>query len=138
MQSTVNVTPGSSLLYELSGIGQQLFWPATVFSFYRPGNIETTENTGSVLYRTSVFANITNAQQSGAYTDTYIDVPTLRTRIGATDGATIATYLLDAFVDGGSPQLQTLLQSYLGRKPSDNQLLGGIWLMLNSPDYSVN
>jgi hypothetical protein len=138
MQATANVTPGSSLLWELNGLGQQLFYPATVFSFYRPGDIETTENTGSVLYRTNAFANITNAQQSGAYTDTYIDIPTLRTRIGATDGATIASYLLDAFVDGGSPDLQTLLQAYLGKKPSDARLIGGIWLMLNSPDYSVN
>jgi hypothetical protein len=109
-----------------------------VFSFYRPGYLSQLTNTGSILDRTSVFANITNAQQSGAYTDTYIDIPALRTLIGSTKGSDIATYLLDAFLDGGSPTLQTKLQEYLGKTPDDNQVLGAIWLLLNSPDYAVN
>jgi len=91
-----------------------------------------------VLDRTGVFANITNAQQSGAYTDTYIDVPALRTLIGSTEGSAIAAYLLDAFLDGGSPTLQSKLSGFLGKTPDDNQVLGGIWLLLNSPDYAVN
>jgi uncharacterized protein (DUF1800 family) len=138
MQATANVAPGNSLLGELNGLGQELFYPPTVFSFYRPGDLTTTNNTETVLDRTSVFANITNAQQSGAYTDTYIDIPTLRTLIGSTDGTEIAGYLLDALVDGGSPELQTILRAYLGRTPDDNQILGGIWLLLNAPDYTVN
>jgi len=138
MQATANVTPGSSLLYELSNLSQQLFWPPTVFSFYRPGYLSQLTNTGSVLDRTGVFANITNAQQSGAYTDTYIDVPALRTLIGSTEGSAIAAYLLDAFLDGGSPTLQSKLSGFLGKTPDDNQVLGGIWLLLNSPDYAVN
>jgi len=117
---------------------EQLFYPPTVFSFYRPGNVETTVNTGSILDRTGVFANFTNAQQSGAYTDTYIDIPTLRTLIGSTKGSDISAYLLDALVDGGSPGLQTIMRNYLGATPSDNQILGGIWLLLNAPDYGVN
>jgi hypothetical protein len=138
MQATANVTPGSSLLYELSQEGQQLFWPATVFSFYRPGFLATTVNTGTVLSRTGVFANITNAQQAGAYTDTFIDLPALRAAIGSTKGKVIGPYLLDALVDGGSAGLQTIVQHSLGATPSDNQILGTIWLILNAPDYAVN
>jgi uncharacterized protein (DUF1800 family) len=138
MQATANVAPGNSLLWELNELGQQLFYPPTVFSFYRPGYLSSTVNTGSVLTRTSVFANITSATQSGAYTDTYLDVPTLRTLIGSTKGSAIAAYLLDALVDGGSPTLQTDVQQYLGAAPDDNQILGAIWLLLNSPDYAVN
>jgi Protein of unknown function (DUF1800) len=138
MQATANVTPGNSLLGELNELGQQLFYPPTVFSFYRPGDLTTTDNTETILSRTSVFANITNAQQSGAYTDTYLDIPTLRTLIGSTDGSAISAYLLDALVDGGSPGLQTILRAYLGKTPDDNQILGGIWLLLNAPDYTVN
>jgi hypothetical protein len=95
-------------------------------------------NTGSVIQRTRVFANITIAQQDGAYTDTYISIPTLRTRIGSTDGSKIGDYLLDAFVDGGSTGVQQKLHAYLGKTPDDNQILGAIWLLLNSPDYAVN
>ncbi|MEJ0049014.1 MAG: DUF1800 family protein, partial [Rhodospirillales bacterium] len=138
LQATANVAPGGSLLSELNGLGQQLFYPATVFSFYRPGYLATTANTGTVLDRTGVFANITNAQPSGAYTDTYIDIPTLRTRIGSTHGEEIATYLLDAMLDGGSANLQSILRAYLGKTPSDNQIRGAIWLLLNAPDYAVN
>jgi uncharacterized protein (DUF1800 family) len=138
MQATANVPPGSSLLGELNSLGQQMFWPATVFSFYRPGYLSQLTNTGSVIQRTRVFANITSAQQDGAYTDTYISIPTLRTRIGSTDGSKIGDYLLDAFVDGGSTGVQQKLHAYLGKTPDDNQILGAIWLLLNSPDYAVN
>ena len=138
LQAAQNAAPGGSLLYELSELGQQLFYSPTVFSFYRPGYLSSTVNTGSVLNRTGVFANITNATQSGSYTDTYIDIPTLRTAIGSEYGKVIASYLLDAFVDGGSPAEQTIVQDYLGYKPADNQILGAIWLLMNSPDNAVN
>jgi uncharacterized protein (DUF1800 family) len=138
MQATANVAPGSSLLWELNGLGQQLFYPPNVFSFYRPGFLSSLTNTGTLLNRTSVFANITSAQQSGAYTDTYLDVAALRTAIGSTKGSDIGAYLLDALVDGGSSGLQTIIGEYLGYKPDDNRVLGAIWLILNSPDYAVN
>ena len=138
MQATANVKPGGSLLGELNGLGQQLFYPATVFSFYRPGYLSQLTNTGSLIDRTGVFANITNAQQSGAYTDTYLDIPTLRTRVGSTSGAKIGSYLMDAFVDGGSTAVQQKINGFLGKTPDDNQILGAIWLLLNSPDYAVN
>jgi uncharacterized protein (DUF1800 family) len=138
LQSAANASPGGSLLWELSNLNQELFYPATVFSFYRPGNLSSLTNTGSVLSRTSVFANITNASPSGSYTDTYIDIATLRTRINNTKGWAVRNYLLDAFLDGGTTVQQDLLGGYLGATPSDNQILGAIWIVLNTPDYSVN
>ena len=138
MQATVNVEPGSSLLWELNELGQELFYPATVFSFYRPGNLSSTVNTSTVLARTSVLANLTNAQQSGSYTDTWIDIPTLLTRVGSDDGNAIGAYLLDALVDGGSPKLQAQIYKFLGHHPDATQISGTIWLLLNAPDFAVN
>ncbi len=138
MQLTAETTPGSSLLWELSSLGQQLFYSPSVFSFYRPGALNALTNTGSLLSRTGVFANITNADPANPYTDTYVDIPGLRTAMGVTHAAGIATYLLDALLDGGSPAQQKLIAGYLGATPSDNQLRGAIWLILNSPDYAVN
>ena len=138
MQSTSNTTPGSSLLWELSNLNQQLFYSPSVFSFYRPGALNTLTNTGSVLTRTSVFANITNADPANSYTDTYIDIPALRAAMGVKHASGIATYLLDALLDGGTPAQQTLIQDFLGYTPSDNQVRGAIWLILNSPDFAVN
>jgi uncharacterized protein (DUF1800 family) len=138
MQATSNVTPGGSLLWELSGLSQQLFWPESVFSFYHPGFVGDLTNTYTVVDRTSVFANFANADPANAYTDTYIDIGALRTAMGSTRGKEIATYLLDALVDGGSANLQTEIYDFLGAVPDDNQVRGAIWLILNSPDYSVN
>jgi uncharacterized protein (DUF1800 family) len=138
MQGTVNVSPGGSLLWELSSLGQQLFYPESVFSFYRPGGLLSLTNTGSVLARTGVFSGISGSDPTNPYTDTYIDMPTLRARIGDTRMEPIRDYLLDAFVDGGSPSLQHIIGDFLGKTPSDHQIQGAMWLLLNTPDYTVN
>jgi hypothetical protein len=138
MQGTADVTPGSSLLWELNELGQELWEPVSVFSFYRPGQLASTVNTGTTLSRTGIFANITSADPTNLYTDTYIDIPTLRTTIGSTDGGAIAKYLLDALLDGGSTQQEQVLRHYLGAQPSDNMVRSGIWLLLNAPDYAAN
>ena len=138
LQATSNTTPGNSLLWELSNLGQELFWPASVFSFYHPGDLSSLTNTGTVLARTWILANVTNADPAGSYTDTYLDMPALRARIGNTAGSAVRDYLLDALLDGGSPGVRRILGKYLGDTPSDNQIRGGIWLLLNSPDYAVN
>jgi hypothetical protein len=62
----------------------------------------------------------------------------LRNRIGSTSQAAIATYLLDATVDGGNPTLNEQVTSFLGATPSDNQIRGAMWLLLNNPLYAVN
>jgi hypothetical protein len=138
MQATADVSPGGSLLWELNGLGQELFYPPSVFSFYTPGHLQNTVNTATRLDRTNVFANIVNGQQSNPYTDTWIDIPTLRGLIGSTKGRAIGAYLLDALVDGGSPALQGELDKFLGDTPDDAQIQGAMWLLLNAPDYAVN
>jgi uncharacterized protein (DUF1800 family) len=138
LQLTADATPGSTLLWELSNMGQQLFYPVSVFSFYRPGGLSALTNTGSVLTRTNVFANTTGADPTNPYVDTFIDLATLRARIGGAQRGTVAAYLLDALVDGGSTQLAHVIGDYLGDKPTDARVQGAIWLLLNSPDYAVN
>jgi hypothetical protein len=138
MQATANTGPGNSILWELSNLNQQLFWPVSVFSFYRPGDLSVLTNTGSVLSRTGDFANEVNGYQSNVNTDTWIDIPTLRARIGSTDEKAIANYLLDALLDGGSGEEANVLKKYLGATPTDARLQGAVWLLLNAPDFAVN
>ena len=138
MQFSADSTPGNSLLWELNNLGQQLFWPVSVFSFYRPGDLAVTVNTGTVLTRTGIFAGITSNTPDESYTDTYLDIAALRTRIGDTSEQKIRDYLLDALVDGGTPALSAQLSQYLGPVPSDARVRGAIWLLLNAPDYAVN
>jgi uncharacterized protein (DUF1800 family) len=138
MQATANASPGGSILWELSNLGQELFYPDSVFSFYRPGGLSALTDSGTVLARTGVFANETSSLPSSVYTDTWIDVPTLRTLIGSTRDDVIADYLLDALVDGGSATEGNILRQYLGATPSDARIQGAIWLLLNAPDFAVN
>jgi hypothetical protein len=100
--------------------------------------VETTVNTGAILTRTGVFANITNVQPSWQYVDTYLDIPTLRTLIGSTDATKIATYLCNALIDGGTTAQVDLIRNYLGATPDNNQIQGAIWILLNTPDFGVN
>lgn len=128
----------SNLIYGTQIVGQELFTPPSVFSFYYPGHLETLTNTQTRLNASWVTSELIDAYQGEQYHDTYIDLPALRTRIGATDGPTIAAYLLDALVDGGTPAMQSIITNFLGSTPDDNQIRGALWLITNSPDYAVN
>jgi hypothetical protein len=75
---------------------------------------------------------------TGTSADVWIDVPKLLTTIGYSDGSHIASYLLDALVDGGSPGLRTEIVNFLGTAPSTTVVQGAIWLILASPEYAVN
>jgi len=138
MQATANASPGGSLLWELNGLSQEVFYPPSVFSFYRPGQLNALTNTNVVLYRTGVLANITSADPTNSYTDTYIDIPALRAAIGSTQAEDIATYLLDALLDGGTAQQKAAIDSVLTGTSTDNQIRSAMWLLLNTPDYAVN
>ena len=138
MQASTSSGPGESILWELNNLGQELFYPESVFSFYRPGGLDALTNTGTVLSRTTGFSNETSNVQTGQYTDTWIDIPTLRTLIGNTHKQAISAYLLDALLDGGTEQESKILNGYLGDTPSDARLQGAVWLLLNTPDFSVN
>ena len=134
-----NAAPGSSVQSGLGNLSQDLLYPPSVFSFYRPGALNTLTNTGSVLNRTYVFNTLTRADAVGnPSVDTYIDMAALRVRINNMHQAVISTYLMDALLDGGTAALQGKLNEYLGAKPSDNQIRGAIWLLLNTPDFAVN
>jgi len=135
---------GQSLERLTAETGQELFYPPNVFSFFIPGNIETTNTTTSVTGHTDVFSQLLERSPpqsdscSGTGADVWIDVPTLLARIGSKNGRRIADYLLDALVDGGSPGLRSAIISYLGSTPGNATIQGAVWLILNSPEYGVN
>jgi hypothetical protein len=53
-----------------------------------------------------------------------------------TQTSSLAGYLLDALVDGGTPQLDALVKNFLNNNPSNVQ--GALWIILSSPEYEVN
>jgi uncharacterized protein (DUF1800 family) len=138
MQATQTASPGTTLLVDQTYLLQRLMWPDSVFSFYRPGQLDSLTTTGTVLARTTATALVTNADPANPATDTYIDMPALRARIGNTAAPAIRDYLLDAMLDGGTTAQRKILDVYLGDTPSDARVTGAIWLLLNAPDYAVN
>ena len=55
---------------------------------------------------------------------------------GAKQTSDLAGYLLDALVDGGTPQLDALVKNFLNNNPANVQ--GALWIILSSPEYGVN
>lgn len=143
LQAKSGYGPAESLLWVLSDIGQEPYYPPSVFSFYRPGAISTIVNTATRMLRTDDFAWLTDGTPDQGSVTAWVDIPTLRQRIGSTEPARIAAFLLDALVDGGTPEMQLILQQYLESgpslgHPSDDQIRGAIWILLNAPVYAVN
>jgi uncharacterized protein (DUF1800 family) len=135
---------GQSLEGMTNEAGQELFYPPNVFSFFIPGHVETTNTTSSVTGLTDVYAQLLERSPpqsdtcSGTGADVWIDVPTLIANIHSTNGRTIANYLLDALVDGGSVGLRGTVYGLLGSTPSNTTIQSAVWLILNSPEYAVN
>lgn len=143
LQSAGGNGRGSNLIWTLSDLDQEPFYPPSVFSFYRPGAVETMVNTSTRLNRMNDLAWIDSVGAANSGATSYINIATLREQIGSAKSTAIADYLLDALDDGGTPALRTILLNYLdstskGDKPSDQQIRGAIWLLINSADYAVN
>lgn len=132
---------GQSLESYMSALDQEIFYPPNVFSFYLPGHVESMTTTASTVGATWVYSQLLqgspSTSTSGTSADVWIDIPTLQTTVGP-NGDAMAKYLLDALVDGGSPQLQGVVRNFLGSQPSPSTIQDAIWLICNSPEYAVN
>ncbi len=134
---------GQTLLNYLSGMGQSMYNPPNVFSFYLPGHVSTLMNAQEYINETWAYSQLMDSSEpqsgsTGTSADVWIDMPKLLATIGSSSGPRIASYLLDALVDGGSPGLRTEIVDFLGTAPSTTVVEGAIWLILASPEYAVN
>jgi hypothetical protein len=111
-----------------------------VFSFYRPGEKESLLTNSLLLIRWGEAVGISNRAALTtlcATCDVNLDFTSLPSLAGSTSPAAVTGYLMDALVDGGTPELSALVQNYLGNSGTTN-IKGAIWLVLTSPEYEVN
>jgi uncharacterized protein (DUF1800 family) len=133
-------TPYGSVRKSLSGMQQQHWYPPSVFSFYRPGDKESLLTNSLLLARWSEAVSISNNAELTALCvkcDVNLDFTSLQALAGGTSAAAVTGYLMDALVDGGTPELSALVQNYLGNNGTTN-IKGAVWLVLTSPEYEVN
>ena len=129
------VRPLSSAIGDTARMAQEIWDPPSVFSFYYPGNKEAMVNNAQLL---SVWASATNIATSARTTacttcSIFLDFTSFAT---AKQTADLSGYLLDALVDGGTPQLNALVKNFLNNNPTNVQ--GALWIILSSPEYGVN
>ena len=137
--TTTMETPYSSDYNSLGSMDEQHWYPPTVFSFYRPGDKETLLTNSLLLNRWGTGSNFSNELRMTSLCttcDTNLDFTNLTALAGGTDAGSASHYLLDALVDGGTPQLQALLQNYLAN--NIRNINGAVWMILTSPEYEVN
>jgi uncharacterized protein (DUF1800 family) len=145
--ATVMRTGASRMLSALRQMGQDPYYPDTVFSFYPPGDVEAANTNAGFLAWMNFMKDTVSWGPSAAWLGVWIDMPKLRLRISAANGhinpaalsgEMVAPYLLDALIDGGAANRRSELLALLGATPSDALISSAIWLIAASPEYTVN
>jgi uncharacterized protein (DUF1800 family) len=129
------VRPLSSSISDTAKMNQELWDPPSVFSFYYPGDKEALINNATLLGAWSAAANLAGSAHTTACTTCTIDLD-FSSFAAAKQTTDLAGYLLDALVDGGTPQLNALVKNFLNNNPTNVQ--GALWIILSSPEYGVN
>jgi uncharacterized protein (DUF1800 family) len=133
---TSSVTrPLASAITDTARMSQELWDPPSVFSFYYPGDKEALVNNSELLATWTAASNLAGSAKTTACTTCPIFL-NFTAFSGAKQTSDLAGYLLDALVDGGTPQLNALVKNFLNNNPSNVQ--GAVWIILSSPEYGAN
>ena len=127
--------PLSSAISDTARMSEELWDPPSVFSFYYPGDKEALINNATLLAAWGSAGNLAGSARTAACSTCTIDLDfsSFATAKQTTD---LSGYLLDALVDGGTPQLNALVKNFLNNNPANVQ--GALWIILSSPEYGVN
>lgn len=130
---------GQTMYYWTMLTGQLVYYPPTVFSFYRPGQKGSLVNAAYVATRDAASDMLANG-----YTDDYFDASwdardmIRRQRLGGRPSLAVdllARDLLAAPLDTATRQI---VLDYIGPRVDEQKLRGAAWLILCSPPYQVN
>jgi uncharacterized protein (DUF1800 family)/uncharacterized protein (DUF1501 family) len=116
---TASVTrPLANAINDTARMAQELWDPPSVFSFYYPGLKDGMLNNAQLLATWASASDIAGAARTTACTtcSIFLDFTAFS---GARQTTDLAGYLLDALVDGGTPQLNALVKNFLNNNPSN-------------------
>jgi uncharacterized protein (DUF1800 family) len=130
-----DATPLDEIRNDDGNMAEAHYYPPSVFSFYRPGQKESLVTNSELLSRWSNAVDIANAAHvTGSCTTCSLSENL--SNLASMTPAQQTGYLMDALVDGGSPELQALVENYL--MGNHTGYSGALWLVLTSPEYEVN
>jgi uncharacterized protein (DUF1800 family) len=133
--TSAETRPLGNAINDTAHMFQEIWDPPSVFSFYYPGDKEAMVNNAQLLGVWSSATDLAGSARTTACTtcSIYLNFTSFATVKETND---LAGYLLDALVDGGTPQLNALVKNFLNNNPSNVQ--GALWIILSSPEYGVN
>jgi uncharacterized protein (DUF1800 family) len=130
---------GNTLYYWTMLAGHLVYYPPSVFSFYRPGQKSGLVNAAYVATRDSA----TDTLASG-YTDDYFDADwnaadmVRRHRLRARPQVAVDLLARDLLAAPLNAATRQVVLDYIGRYVTEEKLRGAAWLILCSPDFQVN
>jgi len=119
--------------------GHLVYYPPSVFSFYRPGQKGALINAAYVATRDGGADIIANGYVDDFY-DASWDAPGMIRRHHLSRRPALAVELLarDLLAAPLSASTRTVLLDYLGPEVTETGLRGAAWLLLCAPEYQVN
>lgn len=130
-------TQGNSFVDWTEAAHHQLYYPPSVFSFYRPGLKRSLVNTALAITRDSVADELTNGwTDPDGYRDTAFDADALIQRYWLTTPELCVDYLIDALI--AAPVRKSTrgiaLDSMEGQVNA-TKFRGAAWLIICSPEF---
>jgi len=130
-----NLSRATNLLIDLSAsVGHQVYYPPSVFSFYRPGKKRALVNTAFVTNRDQGTDAIVTGQSGVS-----INYSALRSAYNLTTPDQVVDFLGDALIVAPLvSSVRSRIVSYMDGQINNDKFLGAAWLVLCSPDYQRN
>ncbi len=127
-------TEGDALYHWTAGTRHLLYYPPSVFSFYRPGEKKTFVNTALVTY-TDHYAD----RFVAGWEDTTFDAEMLIEKRHLDTPEKIVDRLTEMLLVAPlSPAVRRKILKYMNGRTDEEAFRGAAWLLLCSPDFQRN
>jgi uncharacterized protein (DUF1800 family) len=127
-------TKGAALSVWCQDAGHLVYYPPSVFSFYRPGQKSALVNTAQA----TVLDTIADSIASDFY-DMSIDVAKLVKKNRLQTPEQIVDFLSNALLEAPlDPAVRDRVLAYMGGRTDEAKFRGALWLILCSPDFQRN
>lgn len=131
---------GSTLVLGTNITKHQIYYPPSVFSFYRPGDKKALVNTALAISRDSVSDALTNGYtERDGYLDTAFDARKLIKKYKLKTPEAVVDYVSDALLAAPlRPEARQVVVNYFHGRVDEEKFRGAVWLIACSPDFQRN